>query len=102
MKFVYLIQSLENSTYKIGVSNNPEKRIIALQTGNSSKLRLVDKFETDMAYKIERILQRRYSHLHKKGEWYQMTIENEIMFKPECQKIHESLKLIKKNDDVFI
>lgn len=102
MKYVYLIQSLENSYYKIGVSTNPEKRVLALQTGNSSKLKLVEKFKTDIPYRIEKIMQRRYSHLHKNGEWFQMTIENEILFKSECEKIQTNLDLIKKSTDVFI
>jgi len=49
MKRVYLIQSLENSYYKIGVSKDPKKRIKQLQTGNSSELKLVESYPSDFA-----------------------------------------------------
>jgi predicted GIY-YIG superfamily endonuclease len=42
MKYIYLIQSLENSYYKIGLSKHPTKRIEELQTGNASILRLIE------------------------------------------------------------
>ena len=66
MKYIYLIQSLEDSYYKIGVSKHPKKRIKELQTGNSSELKLVDTYQSEFAHQIEKTLQRRYSHLKKK------------------------------------
>lgn len=102
MKFIYLIQSLENSYYKIGVSKNPKRRIKQLQTGNASELRLIDTYESEYAYKIEKTLQRKYSYLKKKGEWFDMSITNEVFFTQECQKIEESIIFLKKNDNIFI
>jgi hypothetical protein len=102
MKFVYLIQSLENSYYKIGISKNPNRRIKELQTGNSSLLKLVETYQSEFAEKIERTLQRRYAHLRKEGEWFDMSISNEVSFRSECQKIEETLDFLKKNDNVFI
>jgi hypothetical protein len=102
MKYIYLIQSLENSYYKIGVSKNPQRRIKELQTGNSSELKLVESYQSEYADKIERTLQRRYSHLRKEGEWFDMGISNEVSFRKECQKIEETLTFLKKNNNVFI
>jgi hypothetical protein len=102
MKYVYLIQSLENSYYKIGLSKHPNKRIKELQTGNSSELKLIETYESEFAHIIEKTLQRRYSHLRKEGEWFEMSISNEISFKNECKKIEENLKFLKKNNYVFI
>ena len=102
MKFVYLIQSLENSYYKIGISKHPKKRIKELQTGNSSELKLVDFYPSEFANQIEKTLQRRYSHLRKEGEWFDMGISNEVSFIRECQKIEETLNHLKKNGNVFI
>ena len=65
MKYVYLIQSLEDSRYKIGVSKHPKKRVKQLQTGNSSELKLVESYKSEFAHQIERALQRRYTHLKK-------------------------------------
>jgi len=80
MKYVYLIQSLENSCYKIGVSKHPNKRIKELQTGNSSELKLVEVYQSEIAHMIEKTLQRRYKYLHKEGEWFEMSISNEVSF----------------------
>jgi predicted GIY-YIG superfamily endonuclease len=102
MKYVYLIQSLENSYYKIGVSIHPKKRVAELQTGNSSPLRLIETYQSEFANKIEKTLQRRYSHLKKEGEWFEMSISNEVSFLQECRLIDDSLKMLKKNNNVFI
>lgn len=102
MKYVYLIQSLENSYYKIGISKHPKKRVKELQTGNSSELKLVEVYKSGFANQIEKTLQRRYSHLRKEGEWFDMGISNEVSFIQECQKIEETLIFLKKNDNVFI
>jgi predicted GIY-YIG superfamily endonuclease len=102
MKYVYLIQSLEDGYYKIGVSKHPAKRIKELQTGNSSELKLIESYQTEFAHQIERALQRRYAHLNKEGEWFDMSISNEVSFKKECQKIEENLILLKKSGNVFI
>lgn len=102
MKYIYLIQSLENSYYKIGISNNPKRRIKELQTGNPSQLKLVETYQSEHAEKIERTLQRRYSYLRKEGEWFDMGISNEVSFLIECQKLEEILNLLEKNNNVFI
>jgi predicted GIY-YIG superfamily endonuclease len=101
MKHVYLIQSLENSYYKIGVSKDPQKRIKQLQTGNSSELKLIESYSSDFAHQIEKILHRRYSHLQKEGEWFDMSINNEVSFVQECRKIEERLIFLKKNSTLF-
>lgn len=102
MKYIYLIQSLENSYYKIGISKHPTKRLQQLQTGNSSQLKLVETYQSEYAEKIERTLQRRYSYLRKEGEWFDMGISNEVSFLNECKQIEEILNLLEKNNDVFI
>lgn len=102
MKSVYLIQSLEDSRYKIGVSKHPKKRVKQLQTGNSSELKLVEAYQSELAHKIEKTLQRRYSHLKKEGEWFDMSISNETTFLKECRQIEENLMVLKKSGNVFI
>lgn len=102
MKYVYLIQSLENSYYKIGISKNPQRRIKQLQTGNSSKLKLIEIYPSHHANVIEKTLQRRYSHLRKEGEWFDLSLLNEISFKDECKKLDELYNLLKKSGNVFI
>lgn len=102
MKYIYLIQSLENSYYKIGVSKHPNKRIKELQTGNSSELKLIETYQSEFAHKIEKSLQNRYAHLKKEGEWFDLSIENEVSFKKECRLIEENINTLKKYSNVFI
>lgn len=102
MKYVYLIQSLENGYYKIGVSKHPQKRIQQLQTGNSSELKLIEIYQSEYADKIEHALQRRCAHLHKTGEWFDMSMVSIANFGRECKNIEEMIAFLKKNDNVFI
>jgi hypothetical protein len=102
MKYIYLIQSLENGYYKIGVSKHPQKRRNGLQTGNPSPTKLIEVYQTEFADKIERTLQRRYAYCHKEGEWFDMSISIEVSFKAECQKIEEIFVHLKTNGNVFI
>jgi len=102
MKYIYLIQSLEDGYYKIGVSKHPTRRLSALQTGNPSKLKLIETYQSEYANYIEKTLQRRYSYLKKEGEWFNMSISNEVSFKDECQKIEETVIFLKKSGNVFI
>jgi len=102
MKYVYLIQSLEDGYYKIGVSKHPNRRLSALQTGNSSELKLVESYESEHANSIEKSLQRRYSYLKKEGEWFEMSIINEITFLKECENIEKNIIILKESGNQFI
>jgi len=102
MKFLYLIQSLENGYYKIGVSLNPQKRLTQLQTGNSSKLKLIIAYQTEFSNQIEKTLHRKYSYLKKEGEWFELPINIEITFHDECCQIEKNIFILKNNNNVFI
>ena len=102
MKQIYLIQSLEDGYYKIGVSKHPKKRVKQLQTGNSSELKLIESYESEHAHKVERALQRRYLHMKKEGEWFDMSISQEVSFLSDCKQIEDSINILKKNGNVFI
>jgi len=102
MRYVYLIQSLEDGYYKIGISKHPTKRIEQLKTGNSSQLKIIATYLSEYASKIEGALQRRYSYLRKEGEWFNLSIEEEVSFTKECEIIEKNILILKKNDNVFI
>lgn len=95
--FVYLIRCSENSNYKIGTTKNINKRIKELQTGNAEQLYLVDKYESDNAFKIEKALHNFFIHKKKINEWFDFGIEDEIKFKELCTTIDNNLKFLKKN-----
>jgi len=102
MKYIYLIQSQEDGYYKIGVSKHPKKRIKELQTGNSSELKLIWSFESEYPHLVERALQRRYDHLRKEGEWFDLSINEDVSFLTDCKEIDESIINLKKSGNIFI
>ena len=102
MKYIYLIQSIENGYYKIGVSKHPKKRVKQLQTGNSSELKLIESYQSEHAHKVERALQRRYAYLKKEGEWFDLSIKEDVSFLSDCQRIEETIDVLKKSGNVFI
>ena len=101
MKYVYLIQSLESGYYKIGVSNNPQKRIKQLQTGNPTVLRLIYTFESEYSHQIESFFHKRFSYCRKEGEWFDLDIINEVNFLDECNKISNGLFNVYKNNKII-
>lgn len=102
MKSIYLIKSSEDSHYKIGVSKNPQKRLSTLQTGNSSQIILISEYKTINAYKIEKVLHRKYSHFQRNGEWFNLSIKEELSFINECEKIEKNITDLIEAGNVFI
>ncbi len=102
MKYVYLILSLENSYYKIGVSKHPNKRLKENQTGNPSPTKLLEVYQSELAYKIETALKNKYAHLKKEGEWFDLSITEEKNFIDDCKYIESNLKFLIENNNPFI
>lgn len=98
---VYLMKSVD-SLYKIGISKTPKKRKPQLQTGNPEIIEVVCEYETDIPYKIESILHNRFSALKKHGEWYILSLKEEVEFIEICKKIEENLKFLIEQNNVFI
>jgi hypothetical protein len=101
LKSIYLIQSIETGCYKIGTSKNPNKRIEKLQTGNSSKLKIIFTFKSDLATQIEKILHRKYSHLKRHGEWFELSLNEELTFIKDCEYFEKNLNILKENENFF-
>jgi predicted GIY-YIG superfamily endonuclease len=102
MKYVYLIQSLENSYYKIGVSKHPQKRLKQNQTGNPSPTKLIEVYQSEFANQIEKIIQRRYAYLRKEGEWFDLSIAEEVSFIENCKDIENTIIFLRMSNNVFI
>jgi len=70
---IYLITNREKGICKIGFSNNPEKRLLQLQTGNPYKLTL--ECTIDGSIDLERELHEQFKSLSLVGEWFNFTKE---------------------------
>ena len=97
MRSIYLIQSLDNGFYKIGIAKNPKKRIKQLQTGNPETLKLIKTFESEYASIIEKTLHRRFSVYKLSGEWFNLDSSFESEFYNLCEKTENRYKFIKDN-----
>jgi len=101
MKKVYLIRS-NDGKYKIGISINPNKRIDQLNTGNPEKLRMIESYESSNASLIEAGLHNKYMHARQNGEWFDLSISEEVDFIKNCKIIDESIKNLRLMGNTFI
>lgn len=102
IKYIYLIQSLEDGYYKIGVSKNPNKRVKQLQTGNSSELKLIETYQSKHANIVEKTIHRQLEHCKKEGEWFDMSLPDALSFKMQCERVEKNIIFLKKSGNVFI
>jgi len=103
MKYIYLMQSLENSYYKIGVSNMPNIRLKQLNTGNPSPIKLIEVYPTEFAFKIEKALHRKYAYLKiKNKEWFDFSIKEDNDFIKDCCNIEKGIKVLIEAGNEFI
>lgn len=102
MSFVYLIQNLETSKYKIGISKNPKKRIKQLQTGSGEDLKLIHKYKSKFPRKVETALHNRYSPDKARGEWFNLSLEVDVKFMNECKDIESNIQYLIDNGNIFI
>ena len=80
-QFVYIIENVDNGAIKIGVGNNPEKRLNQLQTGSVSELALVyTSYICSNAFEIENKVHKYFKDFHIRGEWYNVSKDNVINF----------------------
>lgn len=100
-KKVYLIRG-NDGKYKIGISTDPQKRILQLQTGNSEKLTLIDVYESSNAHKIESTLHKLYSFSRNEGEWFDLSVLEESNFLKNCKRIDDSLKTLKEMGNFYV
>ena len=102
MSYIYLIQNLETSKYKIGISKNPKKRVKQLQTGSGEEIKLIHEFKSEFSRKVETAMHNRYGHLRAHGEWFNLSLSEELVFIAECTKIEKNIQYLKDEGNYFI
>lgn len=101
MRSVYLIRG-NDGRYKIGISKNPKQRLGPVQTGNPDKLTVIEVYPSENAFKIETALHNRFSHVRQEGEWFDLSITEEVNFINMCKSIDETIKFLKKMENHFV
>jgi len=102
IKEIYLINDPSLNRYKIGISKNARNRIKELQTGNSTKLELISVYQSDIYFKIEKSLHRRYKQYNTCGEWFSLPYNEVSSFVDNCSKLESNIKYLIDNDNPFI
>jgi len=71
---IYFIQQSpeDDGPVKVGISNDPDRRIKSLQTGSPQKLRLRDRFWTPDDSSVESTIHKMWSSVNKRGEWFDL------------------------------
>lgn len=94
--YVYLI--CDGEYFKIGVTKSDiKKRLQKLQTGNSDDLWIRDWYETDMPFKIENSLHKKYFAKKIKNEWFDLSADDVIHFKETCKEIETRMDCLRNN-----
>lgn len=89
--YVYLLGDVgKEFMFKIGVTRGTiERRIKKLQTGNSSELYIVDYFQTEHPFFIEKWMHIKYCNKKILNEWFEMGLDDMLSFKKNCQKFED-------------
>jgi hypothetical protein len=99
MAFVYLLGDFgQDGCFKIGMTRGKiEKRIKQLQTGNGEEIYLVDFYETEYPFFLEKSLHLKFYPNKKRNEWFNLKIDDVVNFKDHCRKIENNVEALKDN-----
>ena len=97
--YVYLLGDFEKEgSYEIGVTRGTiEHRIKKLQTGNSGEIYIVDYFQTEHPFFIEKWMHIAYGNKKILNEWFMLDLDDLKMFKNKCQRFEDLYNHSHKN-----
>jgi hypothetical protein len=100
---VYLVGIPDEDRYKIGWTQGAiDKRIAPLQTGNPKKIEVIHLFETNHHVKVETWMHNIHGRKRMEGEWFELTQEDIVNFKADCQKGHDVFQMLIDSGNPFV
>ena len=72
--YVYAIRNNHTGRIKLGISENPERRLKELQIGNDCELELLAYREAANRFKDEKAIHDKHQHLRVRGEWFDVPV----------------------------
>lgn len=94
---IYFIADESTNTVKIGVTKDVYKRLTALQTGHSTKLKLLH--VTEGSYEEEKCLHKKYKKYKVRNEWFDLS--DEIVNDIEYANFDEIIENVKNDPDYY-
>lgn len=85
-QYVYIVHAVGTSTYKIGISKNPTKRVRDMQTSCPLPLQLISKIRCKDAHAAEESLHALLGKYHVRGEWFTLDDQAYDMITAEIEK----------------
>ena len=95
--FIYLICTEDGSGYKIGRSQDVNKRLQQLQTGCDSRLEVLYTYPTRFSVELEFVLHKRFLDKQKINEWFELDEDDVVSFITTCKKYEDNFKTLKDN-----
>ena len=74
--YLYFISTTRKNVVKIGIANNPKKRLKTFQTAHYEELiilRVIKVENRALAFKLETALHQKFKKYHIRGEWFKLT-----------------------------
>ena len=100
---VYLINMINTDLYKIGYTRRDiTKRINEIKTGNPQKIEVIHLFESKYHAKIETWMHNLHASKRMEGEWFELSYDDVMSFKENCQKGHDTFKMLVDSGNPFI
>lgn len=92
---LYIIGNKKKEICKIGVSDNPDKRVKTLQTGCHFKIEILY-YCDELGRDSEKEYHKRYSQYRLKGEWFKIKGEIESLINQPKRKRKDSSNNVKE------
>lgn len=96
--YIYLVCDPANDTFKIGVTRNLNgNRFKKLQTGNSTEIHIVNTYQCDYPFRLEKMLHFKFSNKHELNEWFNLDAYDVSHFIEICEETNNLLKTMLQN-----
>lgn len=89
----------EPNIFKIGLTRaaDVERRLRALQTGNSDELYVYTTYKTNAPYKLEKMLHNHYRLCNIQNEWFKFSTGEELNFISICDMYQKNIDALASN-----
>lgn len=96
--YIYLVCDPANDTFKIGVTRNlNSNRFKKLQTGNSTEIHIVNTYQCDYPFRLEKMLHFKFSNKRELNEWFNLDAYDVSHFIEICEETNKLLKTMLQN-----